>query len=131
MAWESEFTAKMLNKAEHSVVELKIPPHRTGSDLANELQHVLKKEEAYQGISKKATTFNLIADELWRNGEAYKIPRHDTEIEAKLELDGDGQDVFHEIMDDFAKGDVEGFRLSPDYPRVLETGKLHSQLAIF
>ena len=121
-----EFTGKMLNKAKHSVVELKIPPHRTGSDLANELQHVLKKEEAYQGISKKATTFNLIADELWRTGEAYKIPRHDIEIEAKVELEGDGQEVFHEIRDDFAKGDVEGFRLSPNYPRVMETGKLHN-----
>jgi hypothetical protein len=120
-----DLSGKMMGRADHAIVELKIPPHRTGSDLANELQHTLHKEDAQQGISKKATTFNLIDDQLRKAGEAYKVPRHNTEIEAKLALDSDGQDVFHEIRQDFSKGKVDCFRLSPKYPSVIETGKLH------
>ncbi len=120
-----DLTGKMMGRADHAVVELKIPPHRTGSDLANELQHTLRSQDARQGISKKATTFNLIDDHLRKTGEAYRVPRHDTEIEAKLALDSDGQDVFHEIREDFSKGKVDGFRISPKYPEVIETGRLH------
>ena len=120
-----ELTGKMLDRADHAVVELKIPPHRTGSELATELQQFLRKEDAQQGISKKAAVFNLISDNLGRSGEAYRVPRHDTEIEAKIALESDGQDVFHEIRDDFSKGKVDGFQVSPHYPRVMETGKLH------
>src|SRR5713101_7169719 len=110
-----ELTGKMLDRADHAVVELKIPPHRTGSELATELQQFLRKEDAQQGIS----------DNLGRSGEAYRVPRHDTEIEAKIALESDGQDVFHEIRDDFSKGKVDGFRISPKYPEVIETGRLH------
>lgn len=120
-----ELTGKMLGKADHAVVELKIPPRKTMSPLANELQELMKKEGGEQGISKKATTFNLMFDEFRKKGEAYQVPRHDTEIEAKIALDGDGQDVFHEIRDDFSRGKLDGFRLSSNYPRVMETGKLH------
>lgn len=120
-----DLTGKMIGRADHAVVELKIPPHRTGSDLANELQHVLRTQDAYQGISKKATTFNLIDDQLRKAGAAYKVPRHDTEIEAKIALNSDNQDVFHEARDDFSKGKVDGFRLSTRYPGVVETGRLH------
>jgi hypothetical protein len=118
-------SGKMLDKSDHAVVELKIPPHRTDSELAAELQHILHKEDAYQGISKKATTFNLIADRLRDLGKAYEPPRHDTEIEAKISLDSDDEDVFHEIRDDIANGELDGFRLSPGYSNVMETGKLH------
>jgi hypothetical protein len=121
-----DLNGKMLDKSDHAVVELKIPPHRTGSELATELQHILRKEDAYQGISKKATTFNLIADRLRILGKAYEPPRHDTEIEAKIALDNDDEDVFHEIRDDIAGGELEGFRLSHGYSQVMETGKLHS-----
>jgi hypothetical protein len=120
-----EFTGLMLGKAGHSIVELKIPPRKTSSPLANELQRIMRDESGVQGISKKATTFNLIADNFQKAGEAYEIPRHDTEIEAKIAVDGDGQDVFHEIREDFTRGNLDGFRLSPEYPRVMETGKLH------
>lgn len=116
---------KILDKSDHAVVELKIPPHRTNSELAAELQHILRKEDAYQGVSKKATTFNLIADRLRDLGKVYEPPRHDTEIEAKIALDSDDQDVFHEIRDDFAKGEVDGFKLSPGFDHVTETGRLH------
>lgn len=118
-------SGKMLDKSDHAVVELKIPPHRTGSELAAELQHILRREDARQGISKKATTFNLIADQLRDQGKAYEPPRHDTEIEAKISLDGDDEDVFHEIRDDIANGELDGFRLSPGYSNVMETGRLH------
>jgi hypothetical protein len=120
-----DLKGKMIGRSDHAIVELKIPPHRTGSELANELQHTLHSQDAHQGISKKSTTFNLIDDQLRKAGEAYKIPRHNTEIEAKLALDSDGQDVFHEIREDFSKGKVDGFRLSTRYPSVVETGKLH------
>ena len=120
-----ETTGKLLGKADHAIVELKIPPRKTASPLANELQRVMKEEGGEQGISKKATTFNMMVDEFRRSGEAYDIPRHDTEIEAKIALDDDAQDVFREIRADFSKGKLDGFRLSPDYPRVMETGKLH------
>ncbi len=120
-----ELTGRMLGKASHSIVELKIPPRKTSSPLANELQRIMRDESGVQGISKKATTFNLIADEFRKAGEAYDIPSHDTEIEAKIAVDGDGQDAFHAIREDFARGTVDRFRLSPDYPRVMETGKLH------
>ena len=121
----SKLTGRMLGKADHSIVELKIPPRRTTSPLAGELQRMMRDETGIQGISKKATTFNLMADESRKNGEAYAIPRHDTEIEAKIAVDGDGQEVFQEIREDFARGDTEGFKLSAEYPRVMETGKLH------
>jgi hypothetical protein len=117
---------RMLDKSDHAVVELKIPPHRTGSELATELQHILRKEDAYQGISKKATTFNLIAERLRDLGKAYEPPRHDTEIEAKIALDGDEEDIFQEIRDDISNGKLDGFRLSPGDDQVMETGKLHS-----
>lgn len=120
-----DLTGKILDRSDNAVVELKIPPHRTSSDLANELQHLMRKEDAYQGISKKATTFNLITDELRDIGEAYRVPRHNTEIEAKVALDSARQDVFQEIRDDFKNGEIDGFRLSPHYPLVMETGKLH------
>lgn len=123
--FNENLTGKMLDKSDHAVVELKIPPNRTSSELATELQHILHKEDAYQGISKKATTFNLIADRLRDIGKAYEPPRHDTEIEAKIALDGDDEDVFHEIRDDIASGELDGFRLSPGYGDVMETGKLH------
>jgi hypothetical protein len=58
-------------------------------------------------------------------GKAYEPPRHDTEIEAKISLENDDEDVFHEIRDDFANGELDGFRLSPGYNQVMETGKLH------
>ncbi len=118
-------TGKMLGKADHAIVELKVPPHRTGSRLATDLDHMLRTHGAYHGISKKATTFNLIDDQLKRIGEAYKIPRHDTEIESKVALESDGQDVFHELRDDMSEGKVHGFRLSGDYPKVIETSRLH------
>lgn len=121
-----DLNGKILDKSDHAVVELKIPPHRTGSELASELQHILRKEDAYQGISKKATTFNLIAERLRELGKAYEPPRHDTEIEAKVALDGDDEDVFHEIRDDLGEGKLSGFRLSPGYSQVMETGRLHS-----
>jgi hypothetical protein len=122
-----DVTGKILDKSDHAVVELKIPPYRTDSDLANELYHMMRRENAYQGISKKATTFNLIADRLSETGKAYRFPRHDTEIEAKIAIDNnDEQDlVFQGVRDDFAKGNVDGFRLSTEYPRVMETGRLH------
>ena len=121
-----DLSGKILDKSDHSVVELKIPPHRTSSELASELQHILRKEDAYQGISKKATTFNLIAERLRELGKAYEPPRHDTEIEAKIALEGDDEDVFHEIRDDIGDGKLSGFRLSPGYSEVMETGRLHS-----
>lgn len=120
-----DLKGKILDKSDHAVVELKIPPHRTNSELATELQHILRKEDAYQGISKKATTFNLIADRLRDLGKVYEPPRHDTEIEAKIALDSDDQDVFHEIRDDFLEGNVDGFKLSQGYDHVTETGRLH------
>ena len=121
-----DLSGKILDKSDHAVVELKIPPHRTSSELASELQHILRKEDAYQGVSKKATTFNLIAERLRDLGKAYEPPRHDTEIEAKIALDGDDEDAFHEIRDDIGDGKLSGFRLSPGYSQVMETGKLHS-----
>lgn len=120
-----DLSGKILDKSDHAVVELKIPPHRTNSELAAELQHILRKEDAYQGVSKKATTFNLIADRLRDLGKVYEPPRHDTEIEAKIALDSGDQDVFHEIRDDFLKGEVDGFKLSPGFDNVTETGRLH------
>jgi len=118
-------TGKMLGKADHAIVELKIPPRRTASPLATELHRVMKAHEGQQGISKKATTFNLMVEESSRAGDAYQIPRHDTEIEAKIALDGDAQDVFREVREDFSRGKLNGFKVSPDYPKVMETGKLH------
>ncbi len=120
-----DLTGRLIGRADHAIVELKIPPHRTGSELASELQHVMRDQDARQGVSKKATTFNLIDDQLRKDGVAYKVPRHDTEIEAKIALDSDTQDVFHELRKDFSKGKVDGFRLSTRYPGVVETGKLH------
>ena len=120
-----ELTGKMLGKGTHSIVELKIPLRRTTSPLAGELQRMMRVESGVQGISKKATTFNLMADEFRKAGEAYNIPTHDTEIEAKIAVDGDGQDIFHEIREDISHGDLAGFKLSTEFPHVMETGKLH------
>jgi VTC domain len=120
-----DLSGKMLDKSDHAVVELKIPPHRTDSELANELQHILRKEDAYQGVSKKATTFNLIAERLTEVGKIYEAPRHDTEIEAKIALESEDQDVFHEIRHDLANGELDGFRLSEGHDQVVETGRLH------
>ncbi|HZD12820.1 MAG TPA: VTC domain-containing protein [Candidatus Binatus sp.] len=123
-----DLSGKMMGRADHAIVELKIPPHRINSGLSNEIQHTLRIEGAHQGVSKKATTFNLIDTQLRKTGQAYKIPRHDTEIEAKIALDSDGQDVFHDLREAVEKGKVDGFKLSPRYPRVIETGKLHQYI---
>lgn len=119
-----ELTGRCLGKANHAIVELKIPPKKTNANLASELQHLLHRENAFQGLSKKATTFNLIEDELRRAGEAYSFPRHNTEVEAKVALDSDRQEVFNEIRRDLSRNEIEGFRLSSSYPRVAETSKL-------
>ncbi len=120
-----ELTGRILGKADHAIVELKLPPKRTNPGLTSELQHLLHRENAQQVISKKATTFNLIEDELKLAGEAYTVPRHNTEVEAKMALDKDGQDVFNDIREDFSKNKIRGFRLSKSYLRVAETSSLH------
>jgi hypothetical protein len=119
-----ELTGSCLGKANHAIVELKIPPKKTNASLAIELQHLLHRENAHQGLSKKATTFNLIEDELRRAGEAYRFPKHNTEVEAKVALDSGRQEVFNQIRRDISRDRIEGFKLSHSYPRVAETSKL-------
>jgi hypothetical protein len=120
-----KLTGKTIGRADHAIVELKVPPHRTGSELESELQHLLRDQDAYQGISKKATVFNLIDEQRRKAGEAYRVPRHDTEIEAKIALDSETEDAFTGIREDIAVGKIGGFRLSRKYGGVTETGRLH------
>ncbi len=74
----------MLGASNRAIVELKIPPGRTSSPLVRKIHGLLRKENAEQGISKKATIFNLIEDQARKSGEAYKEPSHNTEIKQKL-----------------------------------------------
>jgi hypothetical protein len=111
-------------------VELKIPPGRTSSPLVRNIHGLLRKENAEQGISKKATIFNLIEDRARKSGEAYKEPSHNTEIKAKVALDAEDQDIFPRIRSDLSEGKIEGFRLSDSYPNVMETGKLYHYVQV-
>src|SRR5438445_8419241 len=84
----------MLGASNRAIVELKIPPGRTSSPLVRKIHSLLRKKNAEQGISKKATIFNLIEDRARKSGEAYKEPSHNTEIKAKVALDAEDQDIF-------------------------------------
>src|SRR5207237_2837979 len=105
-------------------------PGRTGSALVRKIHGRHRKENAEQGISKKATIFNLIEDRARKSGEAYKEPSHNTEIKAKVALDAEDQDIFPRIRNDLSEGKIEGFRLSDSYPNVMETGKLYHYVQV-
>src|SRR5260370_28950692 len=118
-------TGTTLGASSKVIVEIKIPPERTSYPLVRKIHGLLRKENAEQGISKKATIFNLIEDRARKSGEAYKEPNHNTEIKAKLALDSEDQDIFPKIRNDLSEGKIEGFRLSNSYPSVMETGTLY------
>ena len=120
-----DLTGSLLGVSNKAIVELKIPPGRTSVPLVRKIQSLLRKENAEQGISKKATIFNLIEEKAKRSGEAYKEPNHNTEIKAKVTLDAEDQTIFPRIRTDLAQGKIEGFRLSKSYSNVMETGKLY------
>ena len=121
----NDLTGTLLGVSNKAIVELKIPPGRTSIPLVRKIQSLLRKENAEQGISKKATIFNLIEEKAKRSGEAYKEPNHNTEIKAKIALDAEDQTIFPRIRTDLAEGRIEGFRLSKSYSNVMETGKLY------
>src|SRR5260370_21525282 len=123
-------TGTTLGASSKAIVELKIPPGRTSSPLVRKIHDILRKENAEQGISKKATIFNPIEDRARKSGEAYKEPNHNTEIKAKLALDAEDQDIFPRIRTDLSEGKVEGFRLSNSYPSVMETGRLYHYVQV-
>src|SRR3989475_12605570 len=120
----------MLGASNRAIVELKISPGRTSSPLVRKIHGLLRKENAEQGISKKATIFNLIEDRARKSGEAYKEPSHNTEIKAKVALDAEDQELFPRIRNDLSEGKIEGFRLSDSYPNVMETGKLYHYVRV-
>ena len=121
----NDLAGTLLGVSNKAIVELKIPPGRTSIPLVRKIQSLLRKENAEQGISKKATIFNLIEEKAKRSGEAYKEPNHNTEIKAKLALDAEDQSIFPRIRADLSEGRIEGFRLSKSYSTVMETGKLY------
>jgi len=123
-------TGTMLGASNKAIVELKIPPGRTGSPLVRKIHSLLRKENAEQGISKKATIFNLIEQQAKISGAAYKEPNHNTEIKAKLALDAEDQSIFPRIRTDLSEGRIEGFSLSKSYPGVMETGKLYHYVQV-
>ena len=121
----NDLSGSLLGISNKAIVELKIPPGRTSIPLVRKIQSLLRKENAEQGISKKATIFNLIEEKAKRSGEAYKEPSHNTEIKAKVALDAEDQSIFPRIRTDLSEERVEGFRLSKSYSNVMETGKLY------
>jgi hypothetical protein len=120
-----DLTGMLLGASNKAIVELKIPPGRTSIPLVRKIQGLLRKENAEQGISKKATIFNLIEEKAKRLGDAYKEPSHNTEIKAKIALDAEDQSIFPRVRTDLAEGKIEGFRPSKSYSSVMETGKLY------
>ena len=125
-----ELAGTMLGASNRAIVELKIPPNRTSRPLVRKIHDLLRRENAEQGISKKATIFNLIEGQARKSGEAYKEPSHNTEIKAKVALDAEDQDIFPRIRNDLSEGKIEGFRLSDSYPNVMETGKLYHYVQV-
>jgi hypothetical protein len=125
-----ELHGSLLVASNRAIVELKIPPGRTSSPLVRKIHGLLRRENAEQGISKKATIFNLIEERSKRSGEAYKEPTHNTEIKAKVALDAEDQSLFPKIRTDLQEGKIEGFRLSESYPNVMETGKLYHYVQV-
>ncbi len=99
-------TGTLLGASNRAIVELKIPPGRTSSPLVRKIHGLLRKENAEQGISKKATIFNLIEDH------------------------AEDQDIFPRIRTDLSEGKIEGFRLSNSYPSVMETGRLYHYVQV-
>ncbi len=120
----------MLGASNKAIVELKIPRGRTANPLVRKVHALLRRENAEQGISKKATIFNLIEEQARRSGEAYKEPSHNTEIKAKLALDAEDQTIFPKIRRDLLNGKIEGFHLSKSFPDVMETGKLYHYVQV-
>jgi len=125
-----ELAGTLLGASNRAIVELKIPPGRTASPLVRKLHGLLRKENAEQGISKKATIFNLIEERSKKSGDAYKEPTHNTEIKAKVALDAEDQTIFPKLRNDLEEGKIEGFRLSESYPSVMETGKLYHYVQV-
>lgn len=114
-----------ISKENYSRVEIKIPKDSPKSPEGQMIAQKIQELNAEPIISKKDMAYNALSRFLKNKNRSYIVGPSDTEIEAKLSLDGSRQNVFHRIKKDFLEGLFEGFFVPQDYPYTLESGRLH------
>lgn len=127
--FESGFKAKQIGKEDYARIELKVPIDKLDSLEFKKVQILLKELGAENIISKKDMAYNLLTKYL-RTKINRRVMPSDTEIEAKLLLEGKNQHVFHRIKQDFKEGNILGFKLLKEFPYTLEGGKIHRYFLI-
>jgi len=123
--FENGFRAEQTGSEENSIAEIKVPVEKLDSAEYKEITLLLETLNCQPAISKKDSSYNFLSDFLRKKANNRKVQGTDTEIEAKLVLEGKNQDVFHRIKKDFADGRINGFRIIPEFPHTLESGKIH------
>jgi len=108
-------------------IEIKIPLEELKSDKIQKINDILNELNAEPSISKKDTIYNMLRDYLNKKYN-HRVPKSDTEIEAKLILNKEDQYLFHQIKKDFKQGEIKGFQILEDFPYTLENGTLHQYL---
>lgn len=122
--FESEFNGTQTGMEDYSRIEIKVPQDKLNSSEFHRIKKLLEELEAEPIISKKDMAYNLLSKYLRKKSNKHVEPS-DTEIEAKLLLKKEDQQIFHQIKCDFYKGIIEGFEISEDFPYTLEGGRLH------
>jgi hypothetical protein len=117
--------ATQCGKEDYVRVELKISDPNVGQASISAVLDALNAVGAAPAVSKKDMAYNMISAYL-RAKHYSPIPESDTEIEAKLSLNGNQQHVFNQIKHGFAAGAFPGFRLIETFPFTQVGGKLNS-----
>ncbi len=105
-------------------IEIKYPEEKSVAQGIKRVRDALAGINAEPTIQKKVASYNMLCDHL-RSKSNRASPVPETEIEAKLSLDGEHQYVIHDIKRDFCNGLVRGFELLPELSYLLERGKLY------
>lgn len=93
-----------------SRIELKFPKNLLDSPIHKQIRGEISKLKGSRPLSKKQVAYNIQYKYLKKKYKKWPV-NPDTEIEAKMLLDADKQNIFHELKNDFRGNKVKGFSL--------------------
>ena len=122
--FSSGLNGESIGKENRARVEIKMPPDNVDSREVRDLIELLSDNGARIEIGKKYAGYRKLGKRL-RELAKMPVEESDTEIEAKLSLDGQEQSIFHKIKYDFYDGIFRGFHVSDRFPWTVETSAVH------
>ena len=125
--FDSRLGGGKIGRESFSRVEIKVPQNKLDSLEFYRIKELLQDLGADTIVSKKDTAYNLLSEYL-RKKSKKKVKPSNTEIEAKLSLSREKQQIFRQIKNDFYNGNIDGFEILKAFPYILENGKLHRYL---